>query len=210
MAKTVEPRRSAGKSIVSLKVTLRGTRPPVWRRLLMPDEMTLGDLHQAIQATMGWHDEHLHAFDIGGRQHGDRHTVDDVADENRLTLNSLLKSGVARFVYTYDFGDNWEHTVVIENARCQARRRSIRPASAESAIVHQRIAEAPGAISTCSTFWPIRHIPNAPNRSSGSARSSILTSSPSKSLTPRSPPASDENRPLTHAQRKTRHPKVAA
>src|SRR5712664_2941945 len=101
MAKTVEPRRSAGKSIVSLKVTLRGTRPPVWRRLLMPDEMTLGDLHQAIQATMGWHDEHLHA-------------VDDVADENRLTLNSLLKSGVARFVYTYDFGDNWEHTVVIE------------------------------------------------------------------------------------------------
>src|SRR5216683_1811590 len=73
MAKTVEPRRSAGKSIVSLKVTLRGTRPPVWRRLLMPDEMTLGDLHQAIQATMGWHDEHLHAF-----------------------------------------GDNWEHTVVIE------------------------------------------------------------------------------------------------
>jgi hypothetical protein len=52
MAKTVEPRRSAGKSIVSLKVTLRGTRPPVWRRLLMPDEMTLGDLHQAIQATM--------------------------------------------------------------------------------------------------------------------------------------------------------------
>ena len=52
MAKTVEPKRSASKSIVSLKVTLRGTRPPVWRRLLMPGEMTLGDLHQAIQATM--------------------------------------------------------------------------------------------------------------------------------------------------------------
>ena len=114
MAKTIEPKRSAGESIVSLKVTLRGTRPPVWRRLLMPGAMTLGDLHQAIQATMVWHDEHLHAFDIGGRQHGDRHTVDDVADENRLTLNSLLKSGLARFAYTYDFGDNWEHTVVIE------------------------------------------------------------------------------------------------
>jgi len=114
MAKTVAPKRSAGKSIVSLKVTLRGTRPPVWRRLLLPGQMTLGDLHQAIQAAMGWHDGHLHAFDIGGRQYGDRHTVDDVADENRLTLNSLLKSGVARFAYTYDFGDNWEHAVVIE------------------------------------------------------------------------------------------------
>src|ERR1700674_1632571 len=114
MAKTVAPKRSAGKSIVSLKVTLRGTRPPVWRRLLLPGEMTLGDLHQAIQAAMGWHDGHLHAFDIGGRQYGDRHIVDDVADENRLTLNSLLKSGVARFAYTYDFGDNWEHTVAIE------------------------------------------------------------------------------------------------
>lgn len=114
MAKTVEPKRSADKSIVSLKVTLRGTRPPVWRRLLIPGTMTLADLHQAIQAAMGWEDCHLHAFDIGGRQYGDRHTVDDVADENRLTLNSMLKSGVARFVYTYDFGDDWEHIVVME------------------------------------------------------------------------------------------------
>jgi phosphopantothenate synthetase len=53
MAKTVEPKRSGGKRIVSLKVMLRGTRPPVWRRLLMLGEMTLADLHQAIQATMG-------------------------------------------------------------------------------------------------------------------------------------------------------------
>jgi hypothetical protein len=114
MAKTVEPKNSASRSVVSLKVTLRGTKPPVWRRLLMPGEMTLGDLHQAIQAAMGWHDSHLHAFDIDGRKYGDRQTVDDVADENRLTLNSLLKSGVARFAYTYDFGDNCEHVVAIE------------------------------------------------------------------------------------------------
>ena len=90
MAKTVEPKRSADKSIVSLKVTLRGTRPPVWRRLLIPGTMTLAHLHQAIQAAMGWEDCHLHAFDIGGRQYGDRHTVDDVANENRLTLNLSL------------------------------------------------------------------------------------------------------------------------
>jgi hypothetical protein len=114
MPKTVEPKRSEDKSIVSLKVARRGTRPPVWRRLLVPGTMTLADLHQAIQAAMGWEDCHLHAFDIAGRQYGDRHAVDDVADEKRPTLNSLVKSGIARFTYTYDFGDNWEHTVVIE------------------------------------------------------------------------------------------------
>lgn len=111
MAKTDDPKKSAGTTVVRLKVTLRDTRPPIWRRLLMPGTMTLADLHQAIQAAMGWHDCHLHAFDIAGRQYGDRHTVDD---ENRLTLNGLVKSGVSRFAYTYDFGDDWEHMVVIE------------------------------------------------------------------------------------------------
>lgn len=117
MARTSVPKNSAGTTIVSLKVTLRGTKPPIWRRLLMPDTMTLDDLHQAIQAAMGWDDRHLHAFDIDGRQYGDRQTVDDVADENRLMLKGLLKSGVAHFAYTYDFGDNWEHTVAIEKTQ---------------------------------------------------------------------------------------------
>ena len=79
--------------------------------------MTLGDLHQAIQAAMGWDDAHLHAFDIAGREYGDPDSVDGVADEERLSLNAVLKSGVRRFIYTYDFGDNWEHTVLIERPR---------------------------------------------------------------------------------------------
>jgi hypothetical protein len=111
--------RTTGKadSVISLKVTLRNIRPPIWRRLLMPGSMTLGDLHLAIQAAMGWEGYHLHLFDIDGRQYGEPHSVDDVADEQRLTLNALVKSGVARFSYTYDFGDNWEHSVVIEKKR---------------------------------------------------------------------------------------------
>ncbi len=117
MAKIVEPKSSASKSVVSLKVTLHGTKPSVWRRLLMPGGMTLGDLHHAIQAAMGWHDSHLHTFDIDGRQYGDRHQVDDVAEEHRLTLNGLVKSGIARFTYTYDFGDNWQHMVAIEKTQ---------------------------------------------------------------------------------------------
>ena len=117
MVKIAARKINAGKTPLSLKVTLRGTKPPVWRRLLIPGEMTLGDLHQAIQAAMGWHDSHLHAFDIAGREYGDPDSVDDVADEERLTLNGVLNSGVTRFTYTYDFGDNWEHTVLIERTR---------------------------------------------------------------------------------------------
>ena len=103
-------------SIISLKVTLRGIRPPIWRRLLMPGRMTLEDLHLAIQAAMGWEDAHLHVFDIDGRSYGDPHSVDDVVAEKRLTLSALVKSGATRFAYSYDFGDDWEHSVVIERS----------------------------------------------------------------------------------------------
>jgi hypothetical protein len=102
------------ESIVRLKVALRGIRPPVWRRLLVPGRMTLGGLHHVIQAAMGWDDAHLHAFDIAGREYSDPHDVDDAADEERLTVNGVLRSGVSRFTYTYDFGDDWEHAIVIE------------------------------------------------------------------------------------------------
>jgi len=116
MAKPTLAKHSA-TDVVGLKVTLRGVKPPIWRHLLMSGTMTLGDLHQAIQAAMGWRDCHLHAFDIDGQPYGDRRTTDDVADENRLTLNGLLKSGIARFGYTYDFGDTWEHAVAIEKTQ---------------------------------------------------------------------------------------------
>jgi hypothetical protein len=76
--------------------------------------MTLADLHEAIQVAMGWNGGHLHVFDIGGRSYGDPASVDDVSDENRLTLSGAQKAGGARFGYTYDFGDDWEHVISIE------------------------------------------------------------------------------------------------
>jgi hypothetical protein len=116
MAKTPAPKKRAPAGVISLKVTLRHVKPPVWRRILVKGGMDLGELHMAIQICMGWMDSHLHAFDIGGEQYGDRSRMDDVSDERRLTLNGLLKSGVTRFTYTYDFGDDWEHDVLIEQA----------------------------------------------------------------------------------------------
>ena len=109
--------RSTGKTIVALKVTLRDIKPPIWRRLLLPATMTLVDLHEAIQAAMGWYGAHLHVFDIAGRQYGDPQILEDVADETGLTLNGVLRSGVVRFTYTYDLGDNWQHQVLIERTQ---------------------------------------------------------------------------------------------
>jgi hypothetical protein len=120
MAKTA----GTADSLVRLKVTLRNIRPPVWRRLLMPGGMTLGDLHLAIETVLGWGGFHLHLFDIDGRQYSDPDNVDDVDDEQRLTLNTLIKKGVARFAYTYDFGDNWQHSIVIEGRQPPVEGRS--------------------------------------------------------------------------------------
>jgi hypothetical protein len=114
---------AAKAGIVSLKITLRGSKPPIWRRILVRGGMTLGELHRAIQEAMGWYGGHLHVFDVGGTEYGGRDRddvfgfddeVEDVADEKRMTVNAVIKSGVDKFTYTYDFGDDWEHVIAIE------------------------------------------------------------------------------------------------
>jgi hypothetical protein len=116
MAKTTAPKKTAARDVLSLKVTLRDIRPPIWRRIVMPGTMNLFDLHMAIQVTMGWMDSHLHSFDVGGQQYGDPAMTDDVKNEDRLSLNGVVGSGISRFRYTYDFGDNWDHDILIEKA----------------------------------------------------------------------------------------------
>ena len=105
--------KGAGDVIV-LKVTLRGIRPPIWRRLQISGRITLSEFHEVIQAAMGWQSSHLYAFEVDGRHYGDPANIDDVQDDGRLTLAGMVKSGVTRFTYTYDFGDDWEHDILIE------------------------------------------------------------------------------------------------
>src|SRR4051794_5141753 len=93
MARTAAQKKPADTDVLSLKVTLRDIRPPIWRRILVPRDMTLADLHRAIQAVMGWEDAHLHAFNVGGRQYSARGMLPDATNEARVTLNSLAKSG---------------------------------------------------------------------------------------------------------------------
>ena len=114
------PRKMPTAGALSLKVTLRDIKPPVWRRIWVPGSTTLAGLHVAIQAAMGWYNCHLHDFDVGGMRYGDPDGAndfdDDLEDENRLRLSALVKSGVNRFRYTYDYGDRWQHEILIEKA----------------------------------------------------------------------------------------------
>ncbi len=68
LVKFAPPKKPAAADVLSLKVTLRNTKPPVWRRIMMPASMTLGDLHLAIQTAMGWYSCHIHDFDVDGRR----------------------------------------------------------------------------------------------------------------------------------------------
>ena len=116
MPKAPSSKQKAAGTVISLKVTLRGSKPPIWRRILVSGTMTLGGLHRAIQLAMGWTDSHLHVFSVDGRQFTTSPLMEDAADGERMTLGRIVKSGVVSFSYTYDFGDDWEHLVVVEKA----------------------------------------------------------------------------------------------
>jgi hypothetical protein len=109
-------RVTAKTRIFQLKIQLREVRPPVWRRVLVPGEMTLGDMHHVVQIAMGWTDSHLHEFDIDGTRYGvpvPDWDADEVADESRVKFFRVAREG-SRLGYAYDFGDGWEHDVVVE------------------------------------------------------------------------------------------------
>lgn len=106
------------KIVYQLKVTLRGTRPPIWRRFQLPSDVTLHRLHRILQLVMGWMDGHLHQFRVGDTYYGtpDPEFGFEVKNEKKVRLGEVLRRPKARMVYEYDFGDGWEHDVVLEAA----------------------------------------------------------------------------------------------
>ena len=101
-----------------IRVDLTGIRPPVWRRILVPDHIHLLALHELIQAAFGWQDYHLHEFEIHGARYGDPETDEfgefDLIDERETELRELGLTEGDRFTYEYDFGDSWRHTILLE------------------------------------------------------------------------------------------------
>jgi hypothetical protein len=110
--------RKAPTRAYQLLVTLHDVSPLIWRRLLVPESLTLAKLHRVIQAAMGWSNSHLHEFEIGGRRYSipdpDWDDEGSVLSERRYRLGDVLEGGVSEFAYLYDFGDDWTHRVVVE------------------------------------------------------------------------------------------------
>ncbi len=104
--------------IYQIKVTLNDTRPPIWRRVRAPGSATLRQLHELLQSVMGWHDSHLHEFTLDGQHYGDPQSDEGgemgIRAEARYKLSQVAPAAGARFSYAYDFGDGWEHTLLVE------------------------------------------------------------------------------------------------
>ncbi len=104
--------------IFQLKITLRFIRPPVWRRVQVSGDITLAKLHRIIQVAMGWYDSHLHQFIVGRTYYGvpshDEFSELELKDERRTLLSQVLSKPKRKMVYEYDFGDGWEHEILLE------------------------------------------------------------------------------------------------
>ena len=108
----------AQDTVYQFKVTLLGTAPPVWRRFLAPAEVSLHRLHLILQQVMGWENYHLYRFEIGSAEYGEPYDEDyglDYKDSTRASLRGSVGGRGARFLYVYDFGDNWCHEVLLED-----------------------------------------------------------------------------------------------
>lgn len=115
MAPSVNNDLTMARMIYQLRITLEDVEPVVWRRVLVPGGYTLDRVHRVVQYAMGWGDYHLHVFDARGVQYGvpDPDGLLEVRDELDVRLDSVAADG-DRLRYTYDFGDWWEHEIVVE------------------------------------------------------------------------------------------------
>jgi hypothetical protein len=119
MEKTMPTKPS---NIYQFKITLKEIKPKIWRRIQVPGNYTFWDLHVAIQDAMGWEDCHLHQFEILNPKTGEREIIATEDDEDSYETISEEKAKISQYFlsaknkanYEYDFGDGWEHEVVLE------------------------------------------------------------------------------------------------
>ncbi|MFJ8527503.1 plasmid pRiA4b ORF-3 family protein [Bacillus sp. NPDC094106] len=117
----IRERRPVQPAIYQFKVTLKGIRPPIWRRFLIDNQVTFEELHTIIQIVMGWQNYHLYSFDTGDAHVEIPHDSFDFFpspsvkyDAEETQVGELIIAEKQKCLYTYDFGDNWEHELVLE------------------------------------------------------------------------------------------------
>jgi len=102
--------------LLQLRIELAWIKPKIWRRIVVPESITLGNLHHVLQMAFNWGGYHLHEFDIDGERFGIPDPEVDwepIRSEKRIQLKTALGE-IGAFKYIYDFGDHWEHRIKVE------------------------------------------------------------------------------------------------
>ena len=115
MSRMIEP-------VARIRVELQDLEPKIWRRVDVPLSSTLAAVNDIIQVSFHWQDYHLYEFVVGERVYGVPTDEDEFYGRKTykaaaIRLKTLVERGVDRFLYVYDFGDNWRHDVVVEGLR---------------------------------------------------------------------------------------------
>jgi hypothetical protein len=116
---------TGGTPLYQLKITLKYSQPKIWRRIVVPSDMKLDWLHDVIQRLMPWTNSHMHHFMVGapygrdctfyGRPNPEFAGMgSEELDEKRYTIADIAPGAKAKFIYEYDFGDGWQHEIVVE------------------------------------------------------------------------------------------------
>ncbi len=103
-------------NVYQLKITLNYTKPAIWRKFIVESDIKLSDLHRIIQTVMGWYNSHLNHFRINNEFYSmlDDEMELEYIDYRKIKLNQVILKEKQKFYYEYDFGDGWEHTIILE------------------------------------------------------------------------------------------------
>jgi hypothetical protein len=134
---------------VQLRIELLHIKPMVWRRVIVPETLTLARLHRVLQVALGWSNSHLHEYEIArqryGRSNPESFDSEPVRDERRYRLAKFVEQRVRSLVYLYDFGDGWEHRVVLEDVVAPPKTgQRIRCIAGENACPPEDVGGPPG------------------------------------------------------------------
>lgn len=157
--KEVRKRDILEPAIYQFKITLKGIRPPIWRRFLIHNQVSFEELHHIIQVVMGWEDCHLYNFHVNDEyvevQHDSMDMFASTKEKHDTTdtqIGELITSEKQKCLYTYDFGDGWEHELVLEkilpsdeNATvpiCQKGKRACPPEDCGGPYMYNEIQKA--------------------------------------------------------------------
>ncbi|NCS89298.1 MAG: hypothetical protein CO127_05275 [Ignavibacteria bacterium CG_4_9_14_3_um_filter_36_18] len=108
------------RQIYQIQVALKNFKPKIWRRILVPSNLLLSDFHKIIQTSMGWTNSHLHQFIKDQTYYTVRMKDDDMwedmnsVDYKKMKIFDLLSVEKGKIIYEYDFGDGWEHEIILE------------------------------------------------------------------------------------------------